>query len=68
MMCERLAHVGRLHLSLADFDIIRRIGEGSFAQVVHVRHKQTGKDFALKIVDKHLVVRYKQVWPCDEAS
>eukprot|EP00884_Botryococcus_braunii_P014009 jgi/Botrbrau1/22609/Bobra.176_1s0039.1 len=51
----------RVQLSLADFTLIRRIGEGSFAQVIQVRHKQLGKEYALKIVDKHLVVRYKQV-------
>jgi serine/threonine protein kinase len=51
----------RVQLSLADFTLIRRIGEGSFAQVLQVRHKKLGKEYALKIVDKHLVVRYKQV-------
>lgn len=54
---------GRVHLSLADFTLIRRIGEGSFAQVLQVRHNHIGKEYALKIVDKHLVIRYKQVCP-----
>ena len=92
----------RLALSLADFELIRKLGDGSFAQVgaqwcsggclllwvclscgwlpanhqspsllpahhprapvqvVEVRHKATGRVYALKVVDKHLVLRHKQ--------
>ncbi|KAK9842363.1 hypothetical protein WJX81_008610 [Elliptochloris bilobata] len=50
----------KLALSLADFDLIRRLGDGSFAQVVEVRHRATGRVYALKAVDKHLVLRHKQ--------
>ncbi len=51
----------RASLTLADFDIIRRIGDGSFSEVMHVRHKKSGTDYALKMVDKHLIVRHKMV-------
>ena len=48
-------------MTLADFDIIRRIGDGSFSEVMHVRDKKTGMNYALKMVDKHLIVRHKMV-------
>ena len=47
--------------SLADFDILRKLGDGSFAQVVLARHRGTNKEYALKIVDKYLVLRHKHV-------
>lgn len=52
---------GRLTLSLADFDIICRVGDGSFSEVLHVRDKSSGYSYALKILDKHHVLRHKMV-------
>lgn len=84
-----------MSLILADFDIVRRVGDGSYSEVMQVqssdppwqpvsgadispknyqqreaqqpnlalqvRHKGTGADYALKMVDKHLIVRHRMV-------
>ncbi|EIE20332.1 kinase-like protein, partial [Coccomyxa subellipsoidea C-169] len=47
-------------LSLGDFNLEKRLGEGSFAQVVQVQQKDTGRRYALKVVDKHLILKHKQ--------
>lgn len=60
-MLSSAYHACRASLTLADFDIIRRIGDGSFSEVMHVRDKRTGINYALKMVDKHLIVRHKMV-------
>jgi serine/threonine protein kinase len=49
----------RANLSLSDFEIERRIGDGSYATVLAVRLRSTGAHYALKIVDKALVLRHK---------
>mmetsp|Transcript_48583 Transcript_48583/g.126060 ORF Transcript_48583/g.126060 Transcript_48583/m.126060 type:complete len:338 (-) Transcript_48583:544-1557(-) len=46
---------------LEDFDIGETLGTGTFGRVRLVRHKQTGKYFALKILKKAEVIRLKQV-------
>lgn len=51
----------RVALTLSDFELVRRLGDGSFAQVVLARQKYTHKQFAIKIIDKHLVMRHKQI-------
>lgn len=50
----------RVALTLADFELVRRLGDGSFAQVVLARHKHSKKQYAIKIIDKHLILRHKQ--------
>ncbi|KAI7842103.1 hypothetical protein COHA_004297 [Chlorella ohadii] len=50
-----------LALSLADFELLRRIGDGSYSHVVLARHKATGKEYALKVVDKQYIIRHKVV-------
>ncbi|KAJ2540165.1 cAMP-dependent protein kinase catalytic subunit, partial [Coemansia sp. RSA 1933] len=49
------------HVQLGSFDIFRTVGTGSFGRVRLVRHKQTGKYFAMKVLRKSHVVRAKQV-------
>lgn len=44
-------------LKRSDFDFEKRLGEGAFGQVWHVRHKNTDKRFALKIVPKDKVLK-----------
>lgn len=44
--------------TMADFKMIRRLGEGSYSIVVLAMDKRTGNDVALKIVDKQFVVRH----------
>ncbi|DBA89929.1 hypothetical protein WJX79_010639 [Trebouxia sp. C0005] len=50
----------RVAFTLADFELVRRLGDGSFAQVVLARHKHSKKQYAIKIIDKHLILRHKQ--------
>lgn len=50
----------RVALALSDFELVRRLGDGSLAQVVLARQKHTHKQYAIKIIDKHLVVKHKQ--------
>lgn len=53
--CRSLAC--RLQLSLADFELLRRIGDGSYSHVVLARHRETGVEYALKVVDKQYILR-----------
>ncbi|KAJ1899011.1 cAMP-dependent protein kinase catalytic subunit [Coemansia sp. IMI 209127] len=49
------------HVQLGSFEIFRTVGTGSFGRVRLVRHKETGKYFAMKVLRKSHVVRAKQV-------
>lgn len=40
---------------LADFDLIRVIGRGSYAKVLMVELRKTGRIYAMKIIKKELV-------------
>jgi 3-phosphoinositide dependent protein kinase-1 len=51
----------RANLQLRDFDVIGRIGDGSFSTVILARLRETGVQYAIKIVNKHLIVRNKMV-------
>ena len=52
--------MSRVAMSLADFELVQRLGDGSFSQVVLGRHTHTEKQYAIKIIDKHLILRHKQ--------
>lgn len=65
MCCQttiwHLCHVAsRVAMTLADFELVQRLGDGSFSQVVLGRHRHTHKQYAIKIIDKHLILRHKQ--------
>lgn len=47
--------------SLNDFDIRCTLGTGSFARVILVRHKTDRKFYALKVLNKLVVIKKKQV-------
>ncbi|KAJ2513342.1 cAMP-dependent protein kinase catalytic subunit [Coemansia sp. RSA 1939] len=49
------------HVQLDGFEIFRTVGTGSFGRVRLVRHKTTGKYYAMKVLRKSHVVRAKQV-------
>lgn len=62
---EPEAHACRLNLTLADFEIVGHIGDGSFSAVVLAIHKGTQQKYAIKLVNKHLVRRELHLhWPC----
>eukprot|EP00029_Vermamoeba_vermiformis_P002869 TRINITY_DN13238_c0_g1_i1.p1 TRINITY_DN13238_c0_g1~~TRINITY_DN13238_c0_g1_i1.p1 ORF type:complete len:446 (-),score=139.44 TRINITY_DN13238_c0_g1_i1:132-1469(-) len=44
------------NVSIADFDFLTVIGQGSFGKVVQARHKSTGNIYAMKILDKKNIV------------
>ena len=54
-----LGGLRRLSLVLSDFELLRTLGEGSVSHVVLARHRATGREYAIKIVDKHFVLRNK---------
>ena len=53
----------RLDLSVADFDVVRRLGEGSFSTVAlaRLRSDHSGRLFAVKMISKSLVLRHRAV-------
>lgn len=54
-------------LGLADFDLLRVIGRGSYAKVLLVQLKKTERIYAMKVVKKELVnddeVNNAEIWP-----
>ncbi|XP_059496006.1 cAMP-dependent protein kinase catalytic subunit gamma-like isoform X5 [Stegostoma tigrinum] len=46
---------------LDDFERSKTLGTGSFGRVMLVRHKVTKEHYAMKILDKHKVVKLKQI-------
>ncbi|KAJ1779234.1 cAMP-dependent protein kinase catalytic subunit [Coemansia sp. RSA 1807] len=49
------------HVRLDDFEVFRTVGTGSFGRVRLVRHRATGRYYAMKVLKKSHVVRAKQV-------
>jgi len=43
-----------------DFDFFETIGEGSYSTVTHAREKSTGKEFAIKILNKKHIIKEKK--------
>ncbi|XP_010054968.1 CBL-interacting serine/threonine-protein kinase 9 isoform X1 [Eucalyptus grandis] len=43
------------------YELGKTIGEGSFAKVKFAKHLDSGDSFAIKIIDRHLVLRHKMV-------
>lgn len=42
--------------SVDNFDILRKLGSGSFAEVFLVRRKQSSSLYALKKIDKKIII------------
>uniref|UniRef100_A0AAY3ZV62 protein kinase C n=1 Tax=Denticeps clupeoides TaxID=299321 RepID=A0AAY3ZV62_9TELE len=55
MLCSRETGKAASSLGLADFDLLRVIGRGSYAKVLLVRLKKTERVYAMKVVKKELV-------------
>ncbi|XP_062892116.1 cAMP-dependent protein kinase catalytic subunit alpha-like isoform X1 [Mobula hypostoma] len=47
--------------SLDDFERTKTLGTGSFGRVMLVKHKATKQYYAMKILEKHKVVKLKQI-------
>lgn len=54
-MSSRETGKGVSSLGLADFDLLRVIGRGSYAKVLLVRLRRTDRIYAMKVVKKELV-------------
>ena len=48
-------------MSLRDFTLVSSLGDGSYSEVYRARHDATGNEYALKIVSKQHILRYKVV-------
>ncbi|KAI8610862.1 serine/threonine-protein kinase 32A [Chytriomyces sp. MP71] len=48
-------------VNLAHFELVKEIGKGAFGKVKIVKHKQTGKEYALKYIAKDLCVEKKAI-------
>eukprot|EP01063_Lacrimia_lanifica_P005221 TRINITY_DN12_c0_g7_i1.p1 TRINITY_DN12_c0_g7~~TRINITY_DN12_c0_g7_i1.p1 ORF type:complete len:649 (+),score=307.91 TRINITY_DN12_c0_g7_i1:115-2061(+) len=46
---------------LSDFEIMVVVGVGSFGKVLKVRHKPDGKVFAMKVLQKDMIVKHRMV-------
>ncbi|CAE8603290.1 unnamed protein product [Polarella glacialis] len=50
-----------LQVNLADFEMARTLGCGSFGRVKYAKYKQDGKFYAVKFMKKHEIIKLKQV-------
>jgi len=48
-------------VNLADFQMTRTLGVGSFGRVKFSKWKQDGKYYAVKFMKKHEIIKLKQV-------
>ena len=55
------AEVARLKVKLEDLDIRNTLGTGSFGRVHLVKHKATGKHYAMKVLRKNEIIKLRQV-------
>ena len=47
--------------ALSDFEIKKRIGEGTFGKVFLVEHKETQLMYAMKCIRKDLIIEHNQL-------
>lgn len=59
---EKMAHQDTTKkLGVEDFDLLALIGKGSFGKVMQVRKKDTGKIYAMKVLDKKHILAHNEV-------
>ena len=46
---------------LSDFYLEKNLGKGSYGKVVAVKSKKAGKEYAMKIMTKKILVKYKMM-------
>ena len=56
-MYEKLILPPSYQLNLRDFNLIKCIGLGGFSRVYLITKKDTGKMFALKLIDKNFIIK-----------
>ena len=50
-----------IEATLSDFEIKKRIGEGTFGKVFLVEHKETQMLYAMKCIRKDLIIEHNQL-------
>jgi len=48
-------------VGVEDFDLLNLVGKGSFGKVMQVRKKDTGKIYAMKVLDKKHILEHNEV-------
>jgi serine/threonine protein kinase len=48
-------------VTLSDFELLQVLGKGNFAKVIQVKKKDTGKIYAIKILNKAKLKKEKQL-------
>jgi len=48
-------------VSVEDFDLLNLVGKGSFGKVMQVKKKDTGKIYAMKVLDKKHILEHNEV-------
>lgn len=49
------------NVTMADFEMMKVVGKGSYGKVMQVRKRDTGKIYAMKVLKKQMLVAKKQV-------
>lgn len=49
------------HIGPEDFQILKLIGKGTFGQVYQVRKRDSGRIYAMKVIQKKFIVQKKEV-------
>lgn len=58
---RELANSRAEKVSVNDFDLLTLVGKGSFGKVMQVRKKDTGKIYAMKVLDKKHILEHNEV-------
>lgn len=61
MLFSHARHGPQAVVSMVDFDLLTVLGIGSFGRVMKVRERSTGKIFAMKVMDKQMVIQNRMV-------
>jgi serine/threonine protein kinase len=48
-------------MTITDFKVIRNLGKGAYAKVISVKNIHTGKNYAIKVIDKTFIEREEKV-------
>jgi len=54
-------HIHKRHYGPEDFEILKLIGKGTFGQVYQVRKRDTKRIYAMKVLQKKVIVQKKEV-------
>jgi tRNA A-37 threonylcarbamoyl transferase component Bud32 len=58
---QSAAHARMGRATLADFDVLRVVGTGTFGTVQLVKHRSSGASYAIKVLDKNRVIATRQL-------